>query len=442
MTANRTIADTLLWYNNARKNSRAGKGGTAVHNATHRVILHCDCNAFYASVEAVDRPELKSVPMAVCGDPKSRHGIILAKNELAKACGIQTAETLASARRKCPDLVTVPPHHEKYAEFSRRINQLYESYTDRVEAFSIDESWLDATGCLRNIGTGEALGDLLRKRVREEIGVTISVGVSFNKTFAKMGSDYKKPDATTSITPDNFRHLLWPLPARHMLFVGKVASDILARAGIRTIGDLAGAPKDRVVSLLGRSGAAAWERANGIDDEPVKFTGQSDPVKSIGNSITFARDLVGAEDIRVGLLMLCDQVGTRLRRQKVYCGTVQIQIKDPSFRTIQRQKKLQTPTNSTKELLDCAVALVRQSWSMSAPIRLLSVTATGLTEDRIQQLSWLNGSPQERDRHEKLESAVDRIREKYGTDMVTFGSTMQTDIIRREDADGEDVPET
>ncbi|MBR0025685.1 MAG: DNA polymerase IV, partial [Clostridia bacterium] len=199
-----------------------------------RVILHCDCNSYYASVESIGRPELREKPMAVCGDPENRHGVILAKNEPAKKLGIKTAESVYQALKKCPDLILLPPHHDLYHEYCRKINAIYAEYTDQVEAFSVDESWLDVTGSLHLFGSGEEIANTLRRRVWEEIGITISVGVSFNKAFAKMGSDYKKPDATTVITKENFRDILWPLPAGDLLFIGAVAADTLAKSGIKT----------------------------------------------------------------------------------------------------------------------------------------------------------------------------------------------------------------
>ena len=398
-----------------------------------QTILHCDCNSYFASVECIDRPELKSVPMAVCGDPRNRHGIILAKNELAKKYGIQTAETIWQAKRKCPSLVLVTPHHHKYEEYCERINEIYLQYTDRVERFSVDESWLDVTGSLHLYGSGREIADLLRKRIREEIGITISVGVSFNKIFAKLGSDYKKPDATTVITKENFRSIVWPLPARDMMFVGKAADGVLADAGILTIGDIANAGKVRMTALLGRAGESIWEHASGMDGDPVRRFDDVDPVKSIGNSITFARDLVGEKDIRAGLTMLCDSVGSLLRAQGMYCTTVQIQIKDPFLRTIQRQRKLDCATNSTKAIYDTALGILKSAWQVTAPIRLLNVTATGLTETAAEQMTLLDDTSGQRDKVAKLDSAVDAIRQRYGKAAIAYGSVMKTDIVRKDE---------
>ncbi len=395
-----------------------------------RVILHCDCNGYFASVECIDRPELKTVPMAVCGDPDGRHGIILAKNELAKAFGVVTAETVWQAKRKCPALVLVEPHHDKYQSYCEKINGIYEQYTDQVEAFSVDESWLDVTGSLHLFGSGREIADTLRRRIREEIGLTISVGVSFNKTFAKLGSDYQKPDATTEITRENFQQILWPLPAGNMLFVGKTAADILYRHGINTIGNIAAAGKELLCQLLGRTGETVWEYACGRDDSPVKRIGETDPVKSVGNSVTFCRDLAGIEDIRAGLLMLCDQVGTRLRRQGLYCTVLQVQIKDPYLRVISRQRKLNNPTHLTKALLQTALEITAAAWNPQSPIRMLMVTASGLTADGGGQTSIFDDAERQQ-RSAKLENAVDKIRSRFGKDAVQYGTVLHTDIVRK-----------
>lgn len=220
-----------------------------------RVILHCDLNSFYASVELLNRPELRRLPVAVCGDPASRHGIILAKNDPAKRFGVQTAETIWQARKKCPELILLPPHHRLYREYSRRVNAVYDEYTDLVEPFGIDESWLDVTNTLHLFGMeAPALADALRRRVRKELGLTLSVGVSFNKVFAKLGSDYKKPDATTVISRENWRELVWPLPAGDMLYVGRAAGRLLGQYGVGTIGELAACRRETLEELMGKLG--------------------------------------------------------------------------------------------------------------------------------------------------------------------------------------------
>ena len=390
-----------------------------------RTILHCDCNSYFASVECISHPELKRVPMAVCGDPESRHGIILAKNELAKAYGIQTAETIWQAKRKCPQLTLVVPHHDLYEQISDQINEIYGQYTDLVEPFSIDESWLDVTGTLHTFGSGEQIANELRRRIREEIGITISVGVSFNKIFAKLGSDYKKPDATTCITRDNYQTILWPLPARDMMFVGSTTAERLARMGIATIGDIAHAGRDQLRLILGRSGETIWEYAAGEDCSLVRRADESDQPKSIGNSITFPHDLVGRQEICAGLLALCDQVGSRLRKHGLYCATVQIQIKDPLLATISRQQKLAAPTNVTRELYEAAVAIAEKSWSMSSPVRLLSVTAANLGDCCTEQMTLIGDTTEGKLKNAKLDRAMDSIRSRFGKDSISYARLMK-----------------
>lgn len=388
-------------------------------------ILHCDCNSYFASVECIGRPELKNVPMAVCGDPDSRHGIILAKNELAKRYGIKTAETIWQAKKKCPNLTLVVPHHHLYEEYSKQINHIYEQYTDLVEPFSIDESWLDVTGTLHKFGSGPEIADKLRRRIREEIGITISVGVSYNKILAKLGSDYKKPDATTVITRENYQSILWPLPVTDMLFVGNASAARLANAGIDTIGAIARAGREQMKSLLGRGGETIWDYAMGLDTSAVKSRYDAEPPKSVGNSITFPHDLQGRQEICAGLLALSDKVGSRLRKHGLYCTTVQIQIKDPYLRTISRQQKLTASTNVTKVIYDAAVAIAEKSWTMSAPVRLLSVTGTNLTDRCAEQMTLIDDTTDDKLKSAKLDSTMDSIRSRYGKDAILYGRLMK-----------------
>ena len=260
----------------------------------------------------------------MCGDPKSRHGIILAKNEPAKAQGVKTAETIWQARRKCPDLTLLPAHHELYRAYSKKVNAIYERFTDLVEPFGIDESWLDVTGTLHLFGgDAAALADRIRGTVRSELGLTVSVGVSFNKVFAKLGSDYKKPDATTCITAENFRRIVWPLPVTDLLFVGRAAARVMGRYGIHTIGQLAAFDREALVRLLGKAGGQLWSYANGLDSSPVAPAGQYTPPKSVGNGLTFPHNLTTREEVRQGLALLCDQVAVRLRRHGLKAATVQ-----------------------------------------------------------------------------------------------------------------------
>ena len=390
-----------------------------------RVIFHCDLNCFFASVELLDKPALREVPVAVCGDPASRHGIILAKNEPAKRRGVQTAETVWQAKQKCPNLILLPPHHGLYAQYSRRINTIYGQYTDLVEPFGIDESWLDVTGSLHLFG-GDArqLADDIRARLRQEVGLTISVGVSFNKVFAKLGSDYKKPDATTVISRENWRDIVWPLPVGDLLFVGRAAQRTLGQYGVETIGQLAACKPEMLEQLMGKMGVQLYRYANGLDDAPVRPQHQREPVKAVGNSTTFPENLTRWEEIRSGLQLLSDSVAGRLRKEGLYCGGVAVAVKDAQFRTVSRQMRLGAPTHLMRDIFEAAQELTRRIWKAPTPVRLLSVTTLYITDsaDSYQQLDLLAGDAPLRDqRQEQLESAMDAIRGKYGRDAITFG---------------------
>ncbi len=401
-----------------------------MQNEPQRWIIHCDCNSFFASVELLDHPELKNVPVAVCGEPDSRHGIVLAKNEAAKKYRIQTAEVIWQARAKCPDLVLLPPHREKYRYYYNIINEIYQEYTVRVEPFSIDESWLDVTQGWRLFAESPAaLGDTLRRRVREATGLTVSAGVSFNKVFAKMGSDYKKPDATTYIGPENYRDILWPLPVSSMLFVGKSAEARLGLMGIRTIGELAAADPKYLADALGKLGVELSRYARGEDQSEVRRWGESDPVKSVGNSTTFRRDLKGPADIRAGLLALSDEVAGRLRRHGLWAGAVQVTIKDTQLKSIQRQKQLPLSTHLAKDIEAAAWQLVHENWDMARPVRLLGVTALNLTNEPFAvQQSFFNDAPKADPRREALEKSLDAIRGKYGKNAIAGAYVLKNEI--------------
>ena len=352
-----------------------------------RVILHCDLNSFYASVELLDHPELRDRPVAVCGDPNSRHGIILAKNEPAKRYKVQTAETIWQARKKCPRLVLLPAHHDKYREFSRQVNQLYQEYTDLVEPFGIDESWLDITGSLHLFGgDAKALADEIRRVLREELGLTVSVGISFNKIFAKMGSDYKKPDATTVISRENYQELLWPLPITSLLFVGRSAAAALEHYGVHTIGDLARLDREAAASILGRQGCTLHDYATGAEHSPVVPAREQPGPKSVGNGLTFPRNLVGWAELHAGVTELADEVAVRLRGHGLKCTTLQVTIRDPNFKDICRQKRLSAPTYVARELTETAMELIRAAWRENAPVRALTLTAQALVEEGVDAI--------------------------------------------------------
>ena len=387
-----------------------------------RTILHCDLNSFFASVELLRHPELQNRPVAVCGDPESRHGIILAKNEPAKRCGVKTAETIWQARNKCPNLVLLPSHRKDYQKYSKLVNNLYEHYTDLVEPFGIDESWLDVTGSMHLFGgTGQAVADRLRREVRELFGLTISVGVSFNKVFAKLGSDYKKPDATTVITRGNFRDIVWPLPVTDLLYVGRACAETLSKYGVRTIGHLAAFDRTALTGLLGKQGEQLWLYANGLENSPVAPAGTYVPPKSVGNGETFPQDLRGADQLREGLRPLADQVAVRLRKHHMKCTALQLTVRDPHFRDICRQRPLPAPTCTALELLRAAMDILHDCWPTDAPVRALTLTALSLVEENqaAEQLNLFDVSAsRRRARRETVERTVDQLRNKYGRDKI------------------------
>ena len=390
-----------------------------------RTILHCDCNNFFASVEELLDPSLKYIPMAVGGDEKSRRGIILAKNENAKKYGIKTAETIWQAKKKCPDLKVVPPHFKEYSEISKKINKIYESYTDLVEPFSIDESYLDVTGSQKLFGTGKEIADTLRKRIKNEIGITISVGVSFNKVFAKLGSDYKKPDATTVITRENYKEILFPLSADNLMFVGHASFEVLKKLGIHTIGDIASCPKEMLEQKLGKSGTMLYIYANGLDNEPVKSIYEKHQSKSIGNSMTFSRNISSKEDILTAVSAISQMVSRRMRHEGVKGSTIQIGIKYSDFKYVSRQKTLINPTNISKEIEDNAFELICENMAKNKPIRLLSIQLSSLTsEDTSPHQISLFSEEKTYEKQEKLDEALDKIRLKFGKDAVTTGGIM------------------
>ena len=346
-----------------------------------KVILHCDLNNFYASVEQKMHPEYDGMPLAVCGNPEVRHGIVLAKNMLAKAAGVATGEAIWISRKKCPGIVFVPPHYDEYVRYSKEVFGIYTEFTDRVESFGLDECWLDVYGSERLFGDGEQIAQQIRRAVKEELGLTVSIGVSYNKVFAKLGSDYKKPDATTVISREQVPQILWPLPVTDLLFVGRASARMLAEHHIHTIGDLARARREDLKKWLGKHGEQLHDAANGWDHSLVRPAGETPPPKSVGNGLTFRRNLTGAEEIQAGAQLLAERVALRLRRHQLKCTTVQVSLRSPEFKTIQRQKGTPAPTNVSRVIFQCVVELLEGTWNWSAPLRAMTITAAGLVPE-------------------------------------------------------------
>ena len=396
-----------------------------------RTILHCDCNSFFASVETVFCPELASVPMAVAGDGEMRHGIILAKNELAKGYGVLTAETIFSAKKKCPSLVLVPPHHEKYAEYSARVRRIYERYTDLVEPFGMDEAWLDVTASRSLFGDGFTIADEIRRTVKDELGITVSVGVSFNKVFAKMGSDYKKPDAVTVIDRSSYKEMLYHLPVETLLFVGAQTASALRASNIHTIGDLAEASPAFLRAKLGKAGETLSLYARGEDNSPVADIYGREDAKSVGNGMTFRRDLITRDELKLGLYALAEDVAHRLKKKKQKCTTVSITVKDPSLRSFTRQRPIDPPTDLSREIAEAAYAIALDAVPQGKAVRMLTVTAMNLVhaDDVVEQIGFFDTELDRRRRRTgRLESAVENIRLRFGKGALTSGAVIGNDI--------------
>lgn len=390
-----------------------------------RTILHCDCNNFFASVECLFHRELQGKPVAVTGDPELRHGIVLAKNYEAKKYGIQTGNPLWLAKQLCPDIVFVKPHFDLYMRFSGLAREIYNEYTDRIEPYGLDECWLDVTGCAGLFGSGKAMADTIRRRIKSELGITISVGVSFNKIFAKLGSDYKKPDATTVIPHDTFRDFVWPLPVSSLLYVGHATNRVFEKKGIRTIGDLANTDRGLIKSWLGKCGEILWLFANGYDTSPVAKTGAHPVIKSVGNSTTLPRDLTDEEEIKITLMVLSDSVAARLRAQNLQCSTVQIGIRGTDLSWIERQGRLEIPCCDSTSIYLKAFELLKQNHPPEKPVRSLGVRGCNLYPREYGQTSLLP-QIQKTQRRETLEDVLDGLRQRFGNFSVRRG-VMLTD---------------
>lgn len=390
-----------------------------------RTILHSDLNSFYASVEIRNNPTLADKPVAVGGDEQARHGIVLAANPLAKQYGIRTAETLWSARRKCPDLVIVSTHFDEYHRFSQAVRQIYLDYTSQIEPMSLDEAFLDVTGSRELFGDGETIAQTIRTRVKEELGLTVSIGVSFNKIFAKLGSDYKKPDAVTIFSRENYQELVWPQPVGNLLYVGKATAAKLAGIGIHTIGELAAADPAALQMLLGRMGPTLHDYANGRDETPVAEYVNREQAKSIGNMITAPRDIRTPADADLVLWPLCENVAHRLRRHGLCAGNVSLYIRDIQLVTHTRQCRLTPPTWLARELMEHARGLLARHYKWKLPIRTLGVTAGDLVPaDQVSLQLDLDGTAEKRDKFERIERAMDGLKDRYGSAAVRRGTEL------------------
>lgn len=380
-----------------------------------RIILHSDLNSFYASVECLYNPAIKDKPVAVGGSVEHRHGIILTANLIAKrGYGLKVGEAIWQAKQKCPNLVVVPPNYSRYIRFSKEAREIYKTYTDSIESFGIDEAWLDVTESTKLFGTGKEIADEIRHRIREELGITASVGVSYNKIFAKLGSDIKKPDATTVITSDNFQEVVWPLPVSELLYVGRSTLKKLVNIGILTIGDLANCSLGFLKKLLGKWGEYLWTFANGYDSAPVVKLDHTGVIKGIGNSMTTPRDLENNEDVKIMLYVLAESVAERLRRHNFKSKTIQLHVRDNELTSIDRQAKLSSYSFVSREIAEKAYSIFLQNWTWEKPIRSIGVRATDLvTADTCVQLSLFD-EENKKIKQDQLEYSVDDVRRRFG----------------------------
>lgn len=375
-----------------------------------RSILHVDCNKFYASVECLYRPEIRDKPVAVGGNPETRHGIILTKNELASKYGLTVGEPIWKAKQKCPDLVIVPPNYPLYLRFSQLTRKIYEDYSDFIEPFGLDECWLDVTGCTR---PAVEIAEEIRVRVKQELGITVSVGVSFNKVFAKLGSDYKKPDAITVIDRNNYKQIVWGLPCGDLLMVGRSAQKKLNAYGINTIGDLANTEPSVLKALLGKNGEMLHSFANGTENSPVKHKDEISNVKSVGNSTTAPRDLVNEEDVRTVFRVLCESVSARLREKGLKGRVVTVFVRDKELSSFTRQMKMPANTDISTEIFYYAMMLFRANYMWNKPIRSLGVSVSDF--DTVFEQFDLDGTVENREKQEKIEQTIDSLRRRFGS---------------------------
>ena len=414
-----------------------------------RTILHSDCNCFYASVELLHHPELRGKPVAVGGDPEARHGIVLTADYAAKRRDVKTGMALWQARQVCPDIIFLPPRMDLYLRFSRMAQEIYAEYTDKREPYGIDESWLDVTDSVSLKGDGYHIAQEISCRMKKELGITVSVGVSFNKIFAKLGSDYKKPDAITTMNKDEYRDKAWPLPVSDLLYVGSATNNKLRGIGIRTIGDLARTEESLLVRKLGKMGSILWAFANGYDESPVKLENTSAPIKSVGNSTTTPKDMETDEDVKIVLYILAESVAARLRENGFRCRTVEISIRDKDLLHFSKQVKLQNASNITREIAEAGYKLYKESYRMPAdehelknsrpefyqkPLRSIGIRGTDLVTDYFWEQLDMFMDPQAREKQMKVDAAVDNIRKRFGFYSIQRGLMYQDRILSACDA--------
>ena len=386
-----------------------------------RIILHCDLNNFYASVECVKNPQLKGKCVAVCGSEDDRHGIVLAKSQPAKLLGVKTGDTILEARRKCGNLIVVRPDFDTYYDYSEKVKSIYSRYTDLIEPFGMDECWLDISGIENLSGDGFQIAEEIRNGVREETGLTISVGVSFNKVFAKLGSDMKKPDATTVISKENYKDKVWCLNANEMIFVGRRTFKTLQKYGIITIGDVARTQPDFLKKILGKNGFDLWAYANGLDFSPVSHIDSKPIPQSISRGITCMESLLSVYEAERVVAELSAKVSKNLRRERLLATGVQLAIKEDNLTVQQYSDNLEFPTHNAKEIYEVSQKLLFQKHIWKRNIRALTVRTYNLVKEENYQQLHIDFDI---DTHEKVcvvDNTLNGIRKKLGNDKIFNG---------------------
>ncbi len=388
------------------------------NNVVEKTILHCDLNNFYASVEQKLHPEHDGLPLAVCGNPKVRHGIVLAKNQLAKEAGVQTGEAIWISKQKCPDIVFVPPHYNEYVRISKQIYDVYSSYTDRVESFGIDECWLDVTESKLLFGDGKKIADELRARIKSEFGLTISVGVSFTKTLAKLGSDLKKPDATTVLDRASYMSRIGKMSPSELIMIGKRTAKKLETLNIHTIEQLASADRQMLRYHFGIIADNMIDSALGIEHDEVKRYDNIRVPKSVSNGTTTPRDIKDGEEAKIVIYALSEMVATRLRKYNLVANGISLSIKDPQLKWVSRQAPLESATSNASDLAKAAMEQLIKMHDFNDPLRAITVCAIRLCDRKEIQLSLFD---EQLEKTDKLEQSIDKIRGKYGYNAVKRG---------------------
>ncbi len=386
-----------------------------------RIILHCDLNNFFASVSLIFNPTLKDMPVAVCGNKENRHGIVLAKNETAKKYGVKTAEAIFEAKRKCPELVLLPPIYDKYEEYSKKAQAIYRRYTDMIEPFGIDECWLDVTGSTVLFGSGEEIAYKIKEDIKKELGVTASIGVSFNKVFAKLGSDMKKPDGITVISQKNFKEKIWNLPISDLLFVGNKTKEKLKSIGINTIRDISFCDDERLKKLLGKNGTDLKQFALGEDRSPVVTLTENDKPKSVGKSVTCGKDFTNNAEVWKAFLSFSETLCATLKEKNMYASGVQVHIRTASLKVKEFSRTYPSATNCATTLAKRGFEVFKENYIFGEALRSVGLRAINLKEEGSYGQLDLFGTAEYNLKEEQVDNSVYNVRQKFGKESVKRG---------------------